>query len=208
MVKVKVCGITNLEDFLLAERLGADYAGFIFYPGSRRCIEPAKARAIVEAGSGRIIPVGVFVDEAADCIRQVAEYAGMAIAQLHGHEKPDIGNELPIPCWKAFRVHDDSFLQSMEAYACQAFLLDTWSAAEHGGTGKSFNWQWAERAIATGKNIIVAGGVAAANIQALLQIRPYAVDICSSLETAPGKKSQAKMEYFFRKINLLAGRSR
>jgi phosphoribosylanthranilate isomerase len=95
----------------------------------------------------------------------------------------------------------------METYACQAFLLDTWSVAEPGGTGKSFDWQWAARAIATGKNIVVAGGVTAANIDALLELKPFAVDICSSLETAPGKKSRAKMEYFFKKFKSNARRN-
>jgi phosphoribosylanthranilate isomerase len=207
MVKVKVCGITNSEDFILAERLGADYAGFIFYPGSRRYIEPEKARSIIDSGSGRIIPVGVFVDEAADCIRQVAAYTGIAIAQLHGEEQPELCRQLPLPCWKAFRVRDDSFLEQMKPYSCQAFLLDAWSAAAPGGTGKRLDWQWAARAIATGKNIIVAGGVSAANVNALLKLKPYAVDICSSLETAPGKKSRAKMEHFFRKIKGAARRN-
>jgi phosphoribosylanthranilate isomerase len=233
MVKVKVCGITNKEDFLLAERLGADYAGFIFYPGSRRCIEPEKVRAIIAGGSGRIIPVGIFVDETADSVRQVAEYTGIAIAQLHGDEQPDVCRQLPFPCWKAFRVRDDSFLvpyskfsaifkkkicylrdlyceamlESMEAYACQAFLLDACSTVAPGGTGESFDWQWAARAIATGKNIVVAGGVSAANIDALLKLKPFAVDICSSLEIAPGKKSRAKMEYFFKKFKANARRN-
>jgi phosphoribosylanthranilate isomerase len=207
MVKVKVCGITNSEDFILAERLGADYAGFIFYPGSKRNIEPEKARTIIAGGSSRIIPVGVFVDETANHIRQVAAYTGIAIAQLHGEEQPELCCQLPLPCWKAFRVRDDSFLGQMAVYSCQAFLLDTWSTVTPGGTGKSFDWQWAARAIATGENIVVAGGVSAANINALLELKPFAIDICSSLETAPGKKSQAKMEHFFRKIKGAARRN-
>jgi phosphoribosylanthranilate isomerase len=200
MVKVKVCGITNREDFILAERLGADYAGFIFYRGSKRNIEPEKARSIIAAGSGHIVPVGVFVDATAGNIRQIADYTGIAIAQLHGSEQPAICHQLPIPCWKAFRVRDDSFLEQLTAFSCQAFLLDTWSAAAPGGTGMCFNWQWAAMAIATDKKIVVAGGVSAVNIDALLKLKPYAIDISSSLEIAPGEKSRAKMEDFFRKI--------
>jgi phosphoribosylanthranilate isomerase len=207
MVKVKVCGITNSEDFILAECLGAAYAGFIFYPGSKRYIEPETARTIINTAQGRIVPVGVFVDATAEHIRQVAAYTGIAIAQLHGNEQPDICRQLFFPCWKAFRVRDDSFLEQMAAYSCQAFLLDTWAAAAPGGTGKSFDWQWAAMAIASGKNIVVAGGVSIANIGALLKLKPYAVDICSSLETAPGKKSPQKMEHFFRKIEAAARRN-
>ena len=207
MVKIKVCGITNKEDFILAERLGAAYAGFIFYPGSKRNIEPEKARTIINDGAGRVVPVGVFVDETADNIRQIADYTGIAIAQLHGNEQPAICRQLPIPCWKAFRVRDDSFLEQMKPYSCQAYLLDTWSAAASGGTGKSFAWQWAARAIASGKKIVVAGGVSSANIDALLKLKPFAVDICSSLETVPGKKCPEKMELFFRKTNRAARRN-
>jgi phosphoribosylanthranilate isomerase len=207
MGKVKVCGFTNLEDFLLAERLGADYAGFIFYPGSRRRIEPEKARAMIAAGSGRMIPVGVFVDEAAEHVRQIVEYTGIAVVQLHGEEQPDVCDRLPVPCWKTFKPRDDSFLQRLAAYSCQAYLLDSWSAVSPGGTGKPFAWQWAERAIATGKAIVVAGGVSSANIDALLGLKPFAVDICSALEKAPGEKSRAKMERFFAKIKAAARRN-
>lgn len=206
MVKVKVCGITNSDDFVLAERLGADYAGFIFYPGSQRYIEPDKARTIIHAGAGRIVPVGVFVDATAEHIAQVAACSGIAIAQLHGNERPDVCRRVPLPCWKAFRVRDGSFLEQMAAYSCRAFLLDAWSATAPGGTGKPFAWRWAATAIAQGKNIIVAGGVSAANVEPLLTLKPYAVDICSSLETAPGEKNPLKMELFFRKINQAARR--
>lgn len=202
MPKLKVCGITELEDARYCAGAGADYLGFVQHEDSPRYIAPRQAAEIIEWVHGPE-PVGVFVNESAETVNQTAAEAGFALAQLHGHEPPALCAEVEPPVIKAVRVvHDASATQLravMEPYAAHAdfFLLDTHSTSLWGGTGESFNWRLA-RELSADFPLFLAGGIDADNVEeAVRTMRPYAVDLSSSLESEPGKKDFDKMERFF-----------
>jgi phosphoribosylanthranilate isomerase len=190
---VKICGITNSDDALAAVEAGATALGFNFYPHSPRHVTPAAAARIIELLPGTIWKVGVFVDEPADSILEIARRAGLDIAQLHGSESPAA---LPrgVRIWKAFRVAADFLPSSMDAYAAEAFLLDAFDPSAHGGTGQAWDWS---RVNTAGRKIILAGGLDAGNVrEAIRAARPWGVDACSRLEAAPGRKDHARMAAF------------
>ncbi len=204
-VKVKICGITTLDDARFAAGAGADYLGFIQHRDSPRYIAPAQAKEIIEWVHGSE-PVGVFVNMPSADVIETAEEAGFALVQLHGHEPPEaceIVRGAGRQVIKAFRVtHDASAEQLralMEPYAEAAdfFLLDTHSTSLWGGTGESFNWRLA-RDLSQDVPLFLAGGISAENVEeAVRTMRPYAVDLSSSLEMAPGVKDMMKMQTFF-----------
>jgi tryptophan synthase beta chain len=202
--KIKVCGITNAEDYRDAVTLGADYAGFIFYPESPRYISPGRAVELIrQAPAAAHEKVGVFVNESIERVRDIYFQVGLDIVQLHGDESPEYVEQLDLPCWKAIRVKDRTSLEAITQYNCDTFLLDGFKKDMYGGTGISFDPELAVEALKTGKRIIVAGGISAENIGALLGLDCtfYAIDVNSSLEEKPGKKSVKKMENFFKTIN-------
>jgi phosphoribosylanthranilate isomerase len=203
MVKIKICGITNLEDALLAAELGADALGFIFYPKSPRKVAPETAREIIAQLPPFVAAVGVFVDEAAAAVRDLAAQVGLDLVQLHGQESPDYCRGLGRRVIKGFRIKDESSLEELEPYqgAAQAFLLDTYKKGQVGGTGVSFDWQLAREAKKYGR-IILAGGLTAENVaQAIVMAQPAAVDAASGTESAPGKKDPGKLRAFFAAID-------
>jgi phosphoribosylanthranilate isomerase len=191
-VKVKICGITNLEDASFAVALGADALGFIFAPSPRQ-ITPKKSRAIIRAIPSFVKTVGVFVNEAPATIREVMRQCGLDLIQLHGDESPALCEEL-MPCTiKALRIKDESSLQTVRAYQgkVRALLLDTYSKDKAGGTGRTFDWNLAIKIKKMGIPIILSGGIGPSNIDlAIHTVKPYAVDVNSGVETCPGKKSQ------------------
>ena len=190
-VKVKICGITNLEDASIAVELGANALGFIFAPSPRQ-IKPQKARAIICAIPPFVKTVGVFVNEAPATIRKVMQNCGLDLVQLHGDESPGLCEEL-MPCTiKALRIKDESSLQTSQPYhgKVRALLLDTYSKEKAGGTGKTFDWNLAIKIKKMGIPIILSGGLGPSNIDlAIHTVRPYAVDVNSAVEKCPGKKS-------------------
>ena len=190
-VKVKICGITNLEDASIAVELGANALGFIFAPSPRQ-ITPPKARAIIRAIPSFVKTVGVFVNEAPATIREVMQHCGLDLVQLHGDESPALCEEL-MPCTiKALRIKDESSLQTSQPYhgKVRALLLDTYSKEKAGGTGKIFDWNLAIKIKKMGIPIILSGGLGPSNIDlAIHTVRPYAVDVNSGVEKCPGKKS-------------------
>jgi len=190
-VKVKICGITNLEDASIAVELGADALGFIFASSPRR-IAPQTAREIIRAVPPFVKTVGVFVNEAPATIREVMQHCGLDLVQLHGDESPALCEEL-MPCTiKALRIKDESSLQTSQPYygKVRALLLDTYSKEKAGGTGKTFDWKLAIKIKEQGTPIIISGGLAPSNIAAAIHtVRPYAVDVNSGVEKYPGKKS-------------------
>jgi phosphoribosylanthranilate isomerase len=199
MVRIKICGITNLKDALLAAELGAHALGFIFYPKSPRKVEPDAARTIIAQLPPFVLTVGVFVDEELATVRDLAAGVGLDLIQLHGNEPPDYCRGLGRRVIKAFRVRDESSLLEIEKYqgAAQAYLLDTYKPGQVGGTGETFNWDLAREAQECG-SIILAGGLTADNItQAIRTARPQAVDVASGVEAAPGKKDPEKLRAFF-----------
>lgn len=190
---VKICGITNLEDAQAAASLGAHALGFNFYPPSPRYLTPAAAARITEKLPAEIWKVGVFVNLPSEQVAEIVREAGLDIAQLHGDEPAE---RLPagIRVWKALPVGESFALEMLEAYPVEAFLLDSPSDGLYGGTGRSFDWT---RVRGTGKRIVLAGGLDAANVRrAIGAARPWGVDACSRLESSPGRKDYGKMEAF------------
>ena len=189
---VKICGITNVEDALAAVDGGAKALGFNFYSPSPRYVSPAEAARIVAELPPGVWRVGVFVNAAPDEIARINQTAGIDVAQLHGDEPP---SALPsaLRIWKALRVDEGFDPASMNAYEVEAFLLDA-PSVNYGGTGHTFDWS---RAMNTDKRLILAGGLDAGNVQeAIRLVRPWGVDACSRLESAPGRKDHTKMRLF------------
>ncbi len=202
MISVKICGITNERDYRAAVSYGADYIGFIFYPGSLRYISMESAREIIaENRSENVLNVGVFVDESPARVREIYWSAGLDLVQLHGEESAKYCDELFLPHWKAFRIRELDIVSrnNPDDYECP-ILLDTWSADEPGGTGKSFNWRAAERFMRRGRRIFLSGGLSPENIRRAASLKPHGVDIGSSIEKIPGEKDLNKMRKLFEEI--------
>ena len=202
MVKIKICGITNLKDALLAAELGADALGFIFYPKSPRKVAPETARSIIAQLPPFVAAVGVFVDEEAAVVRDLAARVHLDWVQLHGQESPEYCRDLGRKVIKGFRIQDEDSLCLLADYqgAAQALLLDTYKKGQVGGTGEIFDWHLARQAKKFGP-IILAGGLNPDNVaQAIEVARPDAVDTASGTEAAPGKKDPAKLRAFFEAV--------
>ncbi len=199
-VKIKICGITNLEDALHAAGLGADMLGFVFWERSPRSIMPEAAASIIEKLPPDIMTVGVFVDEPAARVNEIVETAGLTIAQLHGVESAEYCESMNGRYIKALRVKDAASLCCLSGYHAEAILLDTFVKGQPGGTGASFDWSLLTDMEYDG-DIILAGGLTSDNIEeALGHYLPYGVDISSGVEAAPGKKDPEKVRKFIEKV--------
>lgn len=202
MARVKVCGITSLEDAQMAIRSGADAIGLIFAPSPRR-IRPEEAREIINNVPPFVKTVGVFVDERPYVVRQIIEFCGIDLVQFHGEESPEACGEF-MPCTvKAFRVRDGSVLSLMRQYQgrIRAMLLDAFSPERAGGTGQLFDWTIAVTAKGLGIPVILSGGLNPSNIgDAIKKVKPFAVDVNSGIEERPGKKDPVLMEKFMKRI--------
>jgi phosphoribosylanthranilate isomerase len=206
-VWIKICGITNEEDGLAAARCGADALGFIFAPSPRR-ISPEKAREIIKTLPPLVQTVGVFVDEDLSKVSSLAKMCGLDVLQFHGSEPADYCESFDHPVIKAVRLRNRQDLGSLTKYdgVVHALLLDTYVPDKLGGTGMTFNWEWAAEAGNYGR-IILAGGLNPANVAAAISIaKPYGVDASSSLEHSPGIKDQAKMAQFIERVRQSARR--
>jgi phosphoribosylanthranilate isomerase len=204
MVKVKICGITNLEDALMAVEAGADALGFVFFQGSSRYISPELAATIICHLPPFVQTVGLFVNEEAAVVNTLADRCALDIVQLHGEESPDYCQTVRRRIIKAFRVKDASSLTTMKDYNVAGCLLDAWSPAAHGGTGTTFNWDIVAHA-ATSRSIILAGGLTPENVAgAVATVKPYAVDVSSGVERAPGKKDAGLVGRFIRAARSLS----
>jgi phosphoribosylanthranilate isomerase len=187
---VKICGITNREDALAAIKGGASALGFNFYPRSPRYLDSARAAEIVQGLA--VLKVGVFVNEPPARIEEIARKVGLDVAQLHGDETA-ADYPIGIRVWKAARVDEHFRLADLEGWTAEAVLLDSPGA---GGTGRTFDWS---RAAGSPKRIILAGGLDAGNVkQAIAVARPWGVDVCSRIESAPGRKDHLKMSQFLK----------
>lgn len=199
MVKVKICGITKIEDAILAAELGAWGIGFIFYKKSPRYILPEKAQEISEKmKKNGIKTVGVFVNENPEEINKIAKISQLDYIQMHGIESETDCNQLENPFIKNVRninelaIFDNAF----------AFLVDTLDTNSWGGTGKLADWTFAKEIKSNNKKLILSGGLTIDNIEkALIEINPDIVDVSSSLEILPGVKNHSLMNEFFKKIN-------
>ena len=199
-MRVKICGITNEEDALLAANLGAWALGFIFYKKSPRYISPSKAQKIIRELPPFVTPVGVFVNQGRGAVCDIAEFCGIKTLQFHGDETPDYCRGFKhYKVIKAFRVKEGFDISGISQFPVSAYLFDTYQEDAYGGSGKTFNWN-----IITGKKfnkpVILSGGLNAENIaQAIKEVNPYAVDVSSGVEKAPGEKSEELVRNFFEK---------
>lgn len=197
MIRVKVCGITSREDAWAAVEAGADALGFIFVKGTPRHIEPEAAAAIVAQMPPFVATVGVFIDRTPEEIDRIVSATGLSLAQLHGAESPADCGRLRVPFVKVIRVQGEHDLEALRTYPqARAFLLDTYVADRPGGTGRTFPWEIAAKAVRQAR-VILSGGLTPDNVAiAVTQVRPYAVDVCSGVEASPGRKDHQKVREF------------
>jgi phosphoribosylanthranilate isomerase len=196
-VKVKICGITNLDDALAAVEFGADALGFVFFQGSPRYLSLKNAAAIIKKLPSMITTIAVFVNEKPEKIENIIHTTGVDVIQLHGDEPPEICN-ISRRVIKAIRVKSLESLDPLIHYKdkVSAFLLDTFTPLALGGTGQIFNWDIAVEAKQFGR-IILAGGLTPDNItDAVRRVGPYGVDVSSGIESEKGKKDHTKMQLF------------
>jgi phosphoribosylanthranilate isomerase len=196
LTRIKICGITRLEDAKLAESLGANAVGFIFYQESKRYISPNEAKDIIKNLTPLIIKVGVFVNEDIKTIESIKDLCGLDRIQIF-YDDPNKYKHLdPTTYIPVFKIKSESDIE--EAMKLEHLtLFDTYYQGLHGGTGKTFNWNLLKKAI---KPYILAGGINNDNIKEALQYKPFAVDIASGLESSYGIKDHKKMFEFFKKI--------
>jgi len=198
-VRIKICGVTRLEDALSAARLGADALGFNFWPGSKRHLDAAAARRIISRLPPFVTPVGVFVNQSEGEMRAIAAETGIQVFQLHGDEPPELCSRLPLPVVKAIPVDQVRTLSKLLSYEVQAFLLDTPSRG-YGGTGQPFDWSLAE-GVSEVAPVILAGGLTPENVaEAVRAVRPWAVDVASGVESSPGVKDADRMSRFIEAV--------
>jgi phosphoribosylanthranilate isomerase len=201
-MKVKVCGITSYEDAAMVLDQGVDALGFNFFPRSPRYISPVEARRIIERLPPFINAVGLFVNAPEpDEVSKMAGVAGIQVLQLHGDESPEYCRRLcGWPLIKAVRIGKDRIEENLKAYPVQAFLLDSKDDILFGGTGKSFDWARALE-VKNIRPVILAGGLRPDNVgEAIRVVMPYAVDVCSGVESTPGKKDGHKLEEFMNEV--------
>ncbi|MDD4953624.1 MAG: phosphoribosylanthranilate isomerase [Candidatus Omnitrophica bacterium] len=200
MVKVKICGITNLEDALAAADSRADALGFVFYRKSPRYISPLEARRIIKVLPARIKKVGVFVNAKTQTIKSIAGSCDLDILQFHGKESPEFCRGFSgYKVVKAFRLKDAIDPEQILRYKTFGYLFDTFIPGKPGGTGRRFNWNLLSKLDKMKQQIFLSGGLRACGIKDALKItRADWVDVSSSVETRPGKKDRRKVKEFIR----------
>lgn len=209
-VKVKICGITSLDDALVACDAGADSLGFNFAEEARlrgRYIDPDTARSIAAQLPPFVTVTAVCVNASRESIRQYLSFCDRV--QLHGEESAELCAEFASHAIKAFRAAPGFRVESMLDFDASAYLIDAYAPDARGGTGKTFDWDLASKAVSLGRPIILAGGLTPGNVaDAVRKVRPYAVDTAGGVESAPGKKDHAKLRSFVEnaKRALLAAR--
>jgi phosphoribosylanthranilate isomerase len=200
MVRVKICGITNVEDALLACELGAAAIGLNFYEKSPRCISPFAASKVIGKLPPFVAAVGIFVNWQAAPVTSLVKALDLSAAQLHGDEPPKLVTEIAkkVSVIKALHVGRGSALPAFAKYrAASGFLLDAPHSGQYGGTGHNADWNLA-RTAAKSHRILLAGGLTPENVaEAILTVRPYAVDVTSGVESKPGRKDPARLRAFF-----------
>ena len=196
-VRVKICGITHAEDALAAVDAGADALGFMFVEASPRCVTHEQAAGILRELPPFVARVGVFVNPSADKVRAAIAETGIDTLQFHGEETPAFCRQFGLRVIKAFRVRDAESLKPLADFRSETWLLDSFVVGKHGGTGAVFNWDLAAQAVQQGGRVILAGGLSPENAaDAVRRIRPYALDVSSGVELAPGRKDAAKVRAF------------
>lgn len=202
MSSIKICGLTQVDDALVAAEAGADFLGIIFHAPSPRAMSPAEASSLVHRIRQRAPSagwVGVFVNAPLERVRRVVDTVKLDGVQLHGDESPEVVDRLVragLFVIKAFRVAVRADLEELDAYSPSAFLLDTYVPDRHGGTGQTFDWSIALDAAAE-RRILLSGGLTSENVASAVEaIHPWGVDVSSGVESAPGRKDVEKMRTF------------
>ena len=206
MMKIKICGVTNYDDAVLATNAGADYIGFNFVKESPRKVSEKLVKTVVEKLPPFVSAVGVFVNEDPSVVAKCAKKCGLKLIQLHGDETPeycrDISARTGLPVIKAFRVADEQTIAGLAAYAGAAhyFLLDAYAPDAPGGTGVAFNWDLAVKAKECGTPVFLAGGLTPENVaEAVAKVMPFAVDVASGVERLPRRKDYDRLSQFVRR---------
>ena len=208
MVKIKICGITSVEDAKVAVAAGADALGFVLYRNSPRFVEPAMVKRIVAGLPPFVLPVGVFVNEEPGLVRSLLDGCGLALAQLHGDETASYCQDLGRPVLKALRLKDRGTFLALAEFQGRAnvrgVLIDAFSNQAYGGTGQTVDWTLAQEA-ARSTSVVLAGGLTPVNVaEAISHVRPYGVDVSSGVELSPGKKDHDKVKAFIEAARLVA----
>ncbi len=199
--KVKICGITNLPDAQAAIAAGADMLGLVFYDQSPRNLTIPAAAEITRQLPPDVLRVGLFVNAEEPFIFSAIQACGLNLLQFHGDEPPEFCTQFGMMTIKAFRISDAASLAGLRHYATDAYLLDAYTPGIRGGSGHRFNWELAVQASEFGKPIFLAGGLTPENVgEAVRQVRPFAVDVSSGVELAPGKKDAAKIQNFIANV--------
>jgi len=220
MTRIKICGLTREEDALAAAQAGADFLGFVFVPASPRCLDAERAKRIVNYVRGwmkqehdrrqvdaRCAPfepreirfVGVFANQKTADIDAIVSHAGLDVVQLHGDESPEMVAAMSVPVIKAFRVGTELF-EPVGYGLAQWYLFDSSNESGQGGTGRKFDWNLLE-ALAEEKPFFLAGGLRPENVaEAIRTVRPFAVDVASGVESAPGIKDHEKIRAFVQNV--------
>lgn len=202
MVKIKICGITNKPDAIVAAGLGPDMMGFVFYNESKRYVEPRLVRDIANELPPFIAKVGVFVDMDKDEVLEIAQVCALDMLQFHGDETPDYcaGFKDSYKVIKAFRIKDSDSLKGINDYDVDFYMLDAYSEKSKGGTGARFDWKIVE-SFEFLKPVILSGGLTPDNVRdAIEKLFPYGVDVSSGVEASPGKKDADLMKKFVENV--------
>ena len=205
IVKVKICGITNYHDAKLAMDLGADILGFNFYPESPRYIKPEKAGEIIDMLPAYVDIAGLFVNDSFDHITEVINLCHLDWVQLHGDEDPEFCRmflTINVKTMKGIRVKDKADVEKANDFFTDAILIDAYHPEKYGGTGITFDWNILGN---IEKRVFLAGGINSENVAKAIELGVYGIDICSGVESEPGKKDHDKMKKLFENINRFRG---
>ena len=204
-IKVKICGITNLEDAQAAIDMGADILGFNFYSPSPRYIEPNKAEEIISRLPGFVDTAGVFVNANRPDIRSLTDSGALNWVQFHGDETSEFCNQFNtwnLRTIKAIRVRSAEDIERAQEFETFSLLFDAFDPNQYGGTGKTFDWSLLNK---YPRRVFLAGGINPDNVLKAMETDVYGVDICSGIESEPGKKDHAKMKQLFDNIHSYTG---
>jgi phosphoribosylanthranilate isomerase len=205
IVKVKICGITSYYDAVAAMDMGADILGFNFYRPSPRYVTPRKAGEIVNMLPAFIDTAGIFVNATIDQIREATNLCPLNWVQLHGEESPEFCGSLTyhnLKTMKAIRVKEQVDVEKAKRFFTDAILLDAFHPDKYGGTGGTFDWSFVGHST---RRIFLAGGIDPENAAEAVELGVYGIDVCSGIETEPGRKDHKKMKRLFDNIRHLRG---
>lgn len=205
-VKVKICGITNLDDAQAAVEMGADILGFNFYPPSPRYLTVDQAVEILDEIPTFVDTAGIFVNPAIEQIKEITDQGFLNWIQLHGDETPEFCDSLAyfhVKTMKAIRIKSPDDMDKMYQYHTDAILLDAFDTKLYGGTGHSFDWNFIGDMYT--RRVFLAGGINPENAALAVETGLYGIDVCSGIESSPGKKDHEKMKQLFDNIQHIRG---